>query len=393
MKGTLIIVGGGVNRSEEEIFSLFIEKAGGVDSKIAFIVTASGEGPDELFRSYRQDFAKLGFPEENLSLIPLYAQHVKDERGFNAMTGDFEGLEQSLDGVNGVWFTGGDQYFTNRCLLRPDGSDTKLLARLREIYQNGGVIGGSSAGAAIMSRAMIGNGNNRGVLASDEILDYSDYDALCEIENPCQPLVLDKGLGFFKEGVVDQHFDKRPRLLRLIKACISNREGQRIGYAVSEDTALIYDNGHISVVGSSSIYIADCRNAKETGRGCFEGVMLSAIQRGDSLNLPEMNFHFASKISAEKEGYHPDYVNNGIINSPSFDKMIDERLLRAEDSSMYIDSKDRRFVKGAVVYDVEGTTWLCVLKYSRSEKTEGYMGTRASFTGVGLDICSKIVET
>ena len=162
MKGTLMIVGGGVNKSADAIFSKLIEKAGGPAGKIAFIVTASGEGPDELFRDYRADLVRLGMPEDRCMLVPIYAQHVRDERGYNAMTGDAEGLLDCMKDV--TW----------QCLVRPDGSDTALLARLREIYENGGVIGGSSAGAAIMSRVMIGNGNNRGVLAHPGVFGYDD---------------------------------------------------------------------------------------------------------------------------------------------------------------------------------------------------------------------------
>ena len=176
MEGTLFIVGGGLSESADEVFSALIERAGGPQSRFAFIVTASGSGPDETYRSYRDDFVRLGVPEDHCVLIPLYAEHVRDERGYNAFTGDADGLCELLEGVTGVWFTGGDQYFTAGCFLRKDGSDTRLLAKLREIYANGGVIGGSSAGAAIMSEVMIGDGNNRGVLSRDVVYGYDTYD-------------------------------------------------------------------------------------------------------------------------------------------------------------------------------------------------------------------------
>ena len=144
MEGTLFIVGGGLNRSADEVFSALIERAGGPQSRFAFVVSASGEGPDETFRSYVEDFGKLGVPADHCVLVPLYAEHVRDERGYNAFTGDADGLCELLEGVTGVWFTGGDQYFTAGCFLRKDGSDTRLLAKLREIYANGGEYEGHS---------------------------------------------------------------------------------------------------------------------------------------------------------------------------------------------------------------------------------------------------------
>ena len=137
MEGTLLIVGGGLTESADEVFSALIERAGGPQSRFAFIVTASGSGPDETYRSYRDDFVRLGVPEDHCVLIPLYAEHVRDERGYNAFTGDADGLCELLEGVKGVWFTGGDQYFTAGCFLRKDGSDTRLLAKLREIQRRG----------------------------------------------------------------------------------------------------------------------------------------------------------------------------------------------------------------------------------------------------------------
>ena len=64
MEGTLLIVGGGLTEGADEVFSALIERAGGPQSRFAFIVTASGSGPDETYRSYRDDFVRLGVPED-----------------------------------------------------------------------------------------------------------------------------------------------------------------------------------------------------------------------------------------------------------------------------------------------------------------------------------------
>jgi cyanophycinase len=393
MSGTLLIVGGGLTASQDEVFSALIERAGGADkARIAFIVTASGEKPDELFRSYRSDLVKLGLREEQISLVPIYAPHVLDERGYNAVTGDAEGLPDCLEGVTGVWFTGGDQYFTHQCLLRRDGSDTALLARLRELYESGGVIGGSSAGAAIMSRVMIGSGNDRGILTHPVVWGYADYDAQCEADDPCEPLILARGLGFFPEGVVDQHFNKRPRMLRLIEACLSNTEGFRVGYAVSEDTALVYHAGRFTVLGSAGVYVADCRRAVRLGGGSYRGVVLHALHRGDGFDCATLQASMAQEPPAKDRDFHPDYVSGGMLYSPLFDDMIEKRLLRAKDGVLPRNAEGLPCVRGAEVSDLHGETALTVAEYVLRPETKGYRGTHTSFAELGLNILSKKIE-
>lgn len=387
MAGTLFIVGGGMRRSAEEIFSALIAAAGGPDNKFAFIVTASGSEPDDTFRSYAEDFANLGVARENCVLIPLYASHVRDERGYNAMTGDADGLTELLAGVRGVWFTGGDQYFVAQTFLRKDGSDTRLLTALRKLYEQGGVIGGSSAGAAIMSRVMIGEGSNRGVLAQGVTYGYDGYDERSEEENPCAPLLLAQGLGFFTEGIVDQHFNRRPRLMRSIEACLVNRENVRTAFAVSEDTALVYSGGNIAVLGSACVYIIDCRTAVKTGNGCYEGIALHAIQKGDSYDCTARVVTLSREFPFEAHDYARDYVNCGIPGSPAFDEMMAKYMFRCADANLYFCEKRKLpYVKGAAVYEGEGKTYLVIPQYFRSPETKGYMAECASFASVELAI-------
>jgi len=391
MSGTLLIVGGGTNASADEIFSTLIEKAGGPESKIAFIVTASGEDPDETFRSYEEDLYRLGLKQGNCLLVPIYAQHCKDERGYNAMTGDCEGLCDYLDGVTGVWFTGGDQYFTWQCLVRKDGSDTALLARLRKLYEDGGVIGGSSAGAAIMSRVMIANGTNRSLFWKDTVFGYDDYDAIAEEDDPCAQLIIAQGLGFYPHGIVDQHFNTRPRLLRSIETCMVNPEGVRISFAVSEDTAMVYHDGKFSVIGSAGVYVIDCRKAVRISAGNYKGVVLHAVHRGESFDPVAMKAYLAENTVAEECYGTPDYVSGGIIDNPMFDVMMDKKLLRGRRDAQYFDeTKKLPYVMGAATYDIHGKTAFVNLKYYLRSDTEGCRKVHTSFTNVEVDIESVV---
>ena len=74
----------------------------------------------------------MGVAPENVVLIPLYDPDVRDERGFNALNGDHPCLPALFEGVRGAWFTGGDQYYTAKCFLRPDGTPTRALELLHE---------------------------------------------------------------------------------------------------------------------------------------------------------------------------------------------------------------------------------------------------------------------
>jgi len=285
MIGTLLIAGGAMAGNYERSMRMFIDAAGGVDQKFAFVVAAGGEDPDETFQEYQDDFEKFGVKRENVVLVPLYAHHVVDKNSFNAMTGDHEYLAEILQDVRGVWFTGGDQYYIWQCFIRPDGTHTKALDQIHAIYQNGGAVGGSSAGAAIMSHVMIGEGNNQGIFAKETLFNYDTYDELCEIDDPIAPLIITRGFGFLKDYIVDQHFDRRPRLLRLIEACMLNREGTRVGLGISESTMMIIKENHLTVMGAGCVFITDCRKCKRLSAGSYSGVVMHALREGDSMDL------------------------------------------------------------------------------------------------------------
>ncbi|MCP4150023.1 MAG: hypothetical protein GY757_19915 [bacterium] len=68
-------------------------------------------------------------------------------------------MVEEMVSFNAVYFMGGDQSRYQLCLIDEEGNDSPLLAEIRRIYTNGGVIGGNSAGAAIMSDPMITFGN------------------------------------------------------------------------------------------------------------------------------------------------------------------------------------------------------------------------------------------
>ena len=293
MGGKLLIAGGSLKKSKEKIHKLFIEYAGGINSKIAIIPTASGSDPKSTIKNVESLWIKLGINPKNIIELPIYGQEGKEWR--QPALGDDDKILDMLDGVTGFWFTGGNQYYTYKAFVRKDGSDTKILKELKNKYKLGGVIGGSSAGAAIMSEVMIASGESVTAINLPILYKYEDYDDRAGLRDVNVRLV--KGLGFFKDGVIDQHFDRRPRVLRLIRAVIDSKRDSYIGYGVSEDTAMIYDmdTKDITVVGSSAMYIIDCDNIKrpsEDDLRSFKDVILNIIREGDKYNTIDNTITF-----------------------------------------------------------------------------------------------------
>jgi cyanophycinase len=181
-----------------------------------------------------------------------------------------------------VWFTGGDQTRTIKTLVRPDGSKTPVLEAVWEVYRSGGVIGGSSAGAAIMSEAMIGGGNSLAALKQGVITGYQGDDF-----PEGDGLLMAEGLGFLPHGIVDQHFEQRARIGRLAVALMHEKSRFKTGFGVDENTALIYLAGQnfVKVAGTGGVTIIDAKDARFSyiqGMPCIENLTVSYLGEGDT---------------------------------------------------------------------------------------------------------------
>ncbi|MFP3471269.1 hypothetical protein R0J90_14605, partial [Micrococcus sp. SIMBA_144] len=97
-------------------------------------------------------------PPEQIDILPISNHDFKgteedesewtDNKNHPAIAG------RILD-YDGIWFVGGDQTDITDALLNGDGTKSLALENIWEIYRNGAVLGGTSAGAAIMSDVMI----------------------------------------------------------------------------------------------------------------------------------------------------------------------------------------------------------------------------------------------
>ena len=142
-------------------------------------------------------------------------------------------VEKLVDGVTGVFMTGGDQMRLVSLL-----GGTKLAEALRKkVRETNVVMAGTSAGAAAMSTSMIVRGEPS--------------------SHPHKNAVkLSPGLGFLKNIIIDQHFSERGRISRLITAVSYNP--YNLGIGIDENTAIILDgHGVLEVFGQGSTTIVD----------------------------------------------------------------------------------------------------------------------------------------
>ncbi|HXG83594.1 MAG TPA: cyanophycinase [Pyrinomonadaceae bacterium] len=219
--GHLLVIGGAEDKyNERRILKKFLSLAGDEKAEI-LIVPVSSDFPEFAADVYVQAFRNIGVKN------PRVLRATSRQDVFNA---DAETL---LDGVTGVFITGGDQMRLVSIL-----GGTKFSQKLSELVtETNIVVAGTSAGAAGMSASMIVRGEST--------------------PHPHKNSVrLSPGLGFLKNIIIDQHFTERGRISRLITAVSYNP--YNLGIGIDENTAIILDNqGILEVFGEGTVTIVD----------------------------------------------------------------------------------------------------------------------------------------
>lgn len=165
-----------------------------------------------------------------------------------------------------IWMPGGDQ---SRLMARL--AEHGLIEAVRSAHANGAIVGGTSAGAAVLSGVMISGKPDPGALRGGAM------EAL-------------QGLGLLPWAIVDQHFVERDRLARLLTAVLDHPA--LIGLGVSEGTAALVDGRRITAMGRGQVLVYDARDATVAAadKGAHQGatgVTLHVLRPGDTLTLPE----------------------------------------------------------------------------------------------------------
>jgi len=228
-KGHLFIVGGG--ERDEPLMKRFVELAKGFGTGRIVVFTMASSVPLEVGPELVAEFRKYGVQDV------VYYQLTRDEAMKAASA-------KILDGVSAIWFAGGDQARLTAALL-----DTPIHARMLELYAAGCLLGGTSAGAAVMSEVMITGDEKR---TTDENLNWQTVEA--------DNVVRVRGFGFVKNAIIDQHFLIRRRQNRLISLVLENPA--LLGAGIDEATAiLVRPDGKWEILGESQVYVVDARTA------------------------------------------------------------------------------------------------------------------------------------
>jgi cyanophycinase len=228
-KGYLFIIGGGSR--PESMMKRFIDLAHNFQSGKIIIFPMASAVPGEV--GPEQADQLRGFGAHSVEYHILSREQALDPENVKL-----------LDDAGGIFFSGGVQSRLADVL-----NGTPILDKLHEFYKKGGIIGGTSAGAAVMSRIMI---------TGDEKRETGDGQAFETIQ--ADNIVTAQGFGFLESAIVDQHFVRRKRHNRLISLVLENPE--TLGIGIDESTAIIVSCGQIfEVIGQNNVLVYDASHA------------------------------------------------------------------------------------------------------------------------------------
>lgn len=259
--GTVIAVGGALEDDNAAIYRLAIDAMPADARDVVIIPAASGIIGRSVPRATRAFVAHGVDPARIRSVHVAMADDPGtpdiDESRWSGGASEPEEIAK-LSNAGLIWFLGGDQTRIIGTLVGSDGSDTPMLALIRQRLAVGAVVGGTSAGAAVLGEHMIGCGSPEVALTAPVAHDWPACAAIDEGAKDT-PLVLAPGLGFLPGIVFDQHFSQRARLTRLVRAVACIEADAVTGIGVDEDTAFVFDlareTGH--AVGTGTITLVD----------------------------------------------------------------------------------------------------------------------------------------
>ena len=228
--GSLVIVGGG--SLPDGIRARFLELGGGVNARLVVIPTASKKTEPANIDKLNcwadwTPFHKAGKVKTLTFFHTRRAEEANDPAFIKPLTE-----------ASAVWFTGGDQ-----SLLTAAYKGTAVERELRKVLARGGVVGGTSAGAAVMSEIMIRFGNPVAEVGA--------------------------GFGLLQGVVVDQHFGERKRQDRLFG--VVNNNPMYLGLGIDEQTGVVVQGQCLTVVGNRNVRVClpggDAKSVKIFGEG------------------------------------------------------------------------------------------------------------------------------
>lgn len=257
LTGKLFIIGGGA-RPPQMIRSM-IQAAGIREGGSLMILPWASEEPDSACFYATRQFLEAGIPDTMIHCFPVIDDRISQE--------DVERLSRARL----IYISGGDQ---QRFMQQVEMEGIK--AAILESWKRGGMIAGTSAGAAVMSRKMI----------SGRQFNHPEYTGdfrVIEAEN----IELTEGLGLLENVIIDQHFIWRMRMNRLISAVIESPGLMGIG--IDESTAILVEGDSARVIGNSQVIVLENPQGHYSVRNKLLGatdLRLGVYLPGQSFSLP-----------------------------------------------------------------------------------------------------------
>lgn len=255
-KGCLIIIGGSEDKGDDRPILTEVARRAGQGTLI--VVTAATQLVEDHWDDYRKVFKELGVK----NIEHLHITQTEDARN--------PAWAKIFKDASCVFFTGGDQL---RITTKLGG--TPIMDFIFEVYESGGTIAGTSAGASVMGKTML--------IGTDE--DSESH----KVGN----WMMAPGFGFLDEIIIDQHFAQRARIGRLLGA-VGQNPGV-LGVGIDEDTAIIVENNEFKVLGSNAVYVIDGYSVTSTNVAeasaektmSMHNITLHILAEGEKYNFHE----------------------------------------------------------------------------------------------------------
>lgn len=243
--GRLLAIGGGEDKEKDcLILKKFVQLAGDEKARIVVLTTAT-DLPEEVADEYKKVFKRLGAKQ----IVSIDVSQREDAKNPESI--------EKVKKASGIFFTGGDQLNITSLM-----GGTELQSAIMESYESGVIVGGTSAGAAMMGNSMIVTG------ASDE--------------NPRVGCVeMAPGTDLIVGCIIDTHFSQRGRHGRLLAAVA--HFPQDIGFGVDENTAMLVNKNHFEVIGEGAVTVIDAAAMTYSD--------MPYIEKGQSLALADVKIH------------------------------------------------------------------------------------------------------
>jgi cyanophycinase len=218
-RGRLVAVGGAEDKEGDcVILKEFVRLAKGAKARVV-VMTVATDHPVEAGREYKNVFRRLG---------------VDDTEVLDVSAREDAGAPEALEKIRratALYFTGGDQLHITSLM-----GGTEMQKLIHERHEKGLVIGGTSAGATMMSNSMIVGGGGE--------------------ENPrVEAVRIGPGMDLLVGAMIDTHFSQRGRHGRLLTAVA--HYPQDLGLGIDENTALVVERNEFEVIGEGAVTVID----------------------------------------------------------------------------------------------------------------------------------------